>query len=72
MAEPIPGRLASSRLASAILSISASISAFFSASLLMSSFQPTSLLARRTFCPFFPIASESWSSETMTSISRAS
>ena len=38
------------------------------ASLLMSIFQPVSWTARRTFCPLRPIASESWSSGTITSI----
>src|SRR6266571_2541651 len=37
-------------------------------SLLMSSFQPVSCAARRTFCPRRPMASESWSSGTMISI----
>ena len=32
----------------------------------MSIFQPVNLAARRTFCPFLPIARESWSSLTLT------
>ena len=34
----------------------------------MSSFQPVSWAARRTFCPRRPMASDSWSSGTMISI----
>ena len=39
----------------------------FSSSLLISIFQPSNLAARRTFCPFLPMASESWLSSTTTS-----
>ncbi len=52
--------------------ICASISWRFSSSLLMSMFQPISLLARRTFCPFLPMASESCVSSTITSMCRVS
>jgi hypothetical protein len=34
----------------------------------MSIFQPVSWTANRTFCPRLPMASESWSSGTITSI----
>src|SRR6266576_3176374 len=47
--------------------ICSSISWRFSSSLLMSMSQPISLLARRTFCPFLPMASESCESSTITS-----
>src|SRR5258708_1632635 len=47
--------------------ICSSISRRFSSSLLMSMSQPISLLASRTFCPFFPIARESCESSTITS-----
>jgi len=43
-----------------------------SASLRTSSFQPESREARRTFCPFLPMASESWSSGTITSMACSS
>src|ERR1022692_673592 len=40
----------------------------FSSSLLMSTFHPSSLAARRTFWPFLPMASESCESSTITSM----
>src|SRR6266849_22888 len=43
-----------------------------SASLRTSSFQPASRDARRTFCPFLPMASASWSSGTITSMACSS
>ena len=39
----------------------------FSSSSLMSIFQPSNFAARRTFCPFLPIARESWLSSITTS-----
>ena len=51
--------------------ISSSISARFSSSLLMSMRQPINFDASRTFCPFFPIASDNWLSSTMISMIRS-
>src|SRR2546426_351465 len=52
--------------------ICASISCRFSSSLLMSMLHPISLLARRTFCPFLPMASDNCVSSTITSRCRVS
>src|SRR5262249_49141679 len=49
----------------------ASTSRRFSSSLLMSMRQPVSFAARRTFCPFLPMASDSCLSSTTTSITRS-
>src|SRR6266849_3961576 len=47
--------------------ICCSTSCRFSSSLLISIFQPSSFAASRTFCPFLPMARESWLSSTTTS-----
>ena len=64
---PTPASTVSGVTAVVSAVICSSISRRFSSSLLMSMSQPISLLASRTFWPFFPMARESWESSTITS-----
>ena len=69
-ASDAPSASAASAVPTSRPSSCASTSRRFSSSLLMSMRQPVNLAARRTFCPFLPIARESCLSSTITSTFR--